>query len=328
MVASSFQGFNKKLNLIETEVDRDFLNNLGGAPIADDIGLFTNNLRNVSTQTVDISQISGDTITFPITVPFVYTDGTKVNIGGTSYTITDNNKNENDEITIRLLDSANNIVTSPPTGDYQRSDAITSENINNMVRYRDVVVETPSASLVFSDDENINGNTTNIYQSFTKLFSEYSGFPNNISVYLNDIETNKSIVDFKKSNSIIKNTNFTTSYGSEFDGVAIVKDQDGLNDIILDNQNPGLFILNTITDEYERAYSSNDNVWSEAVNDLVVDTREIVVENLVYNTEIKLTTNGSPITELDSGDVNADFTHFTKIKVNGEDFYLCMKPDI
>ena len=42
---SSFQGFDIKLNLSENTDDRDVLNNLGIAPIADDIALFTNNLR-------------------------------------------------------------------------------------------------------------------------------------------------------------------------------------------------------------------------------------------------------------------------------------------
>ena len=48
MATSSVQGFLKSANLLENTQDRQALNNLGTAPIADDISLFINNNQNVS----------------------------------------------------------------------------------------------------------------------------------------------------------------------------------------------------------------------------------------------------------------------------------------
>ena len=49
MASSSIQGFLKSANLLENTQDRQALNNLGTAPVADDISLFINNNQNVST---------------------------------------------------------------------------------------------------------------------------------------------------------------------------------------------------------------------------------------------------------------------------------------
>ena len=46
MATSSVQGFLKSANLLENTQDRQALNNLGTAPIADDISLFINNNQN------------------------------------------------------------------------------------------------------------------------------------------------------------------------------------------------------------------------------------------------------------------------------------------
>jgi hypothetical protein len=48
MATSAVQGFLKSANLLENTQDRQLLNNLGEAPIADDISLFINNSQNVS----------------------------------------------------------------------------------------------------------------------------------------------------------------------------------------------------------------------------------------------------------------------------------------
>jgi len=331
MVVSTFQGFDKDLNLKETQVDRDFLNNLGGAPIADDIGLFVNNNRNFSSINVQSSQISGDTITFPLDVTFAYTEGTTITIDGTPYSIFDVSINENDEITIRLKNASDVIVANPPSGDYIRNDAVSYDNVTNLVRYRDVVVEDTALSLVFfSDDaEDITDqNSRNVYSSLINVFNKYATYPATLKDYLSSIEINIDYANSKRANSIVKNRDFSTTYKTEINGVAVVKDEDGLNDTSVSSSNPGIFILNTATGSFARIFSSNENVWEKIGSDLVADTKEISIQNLVFEDEIKLETNGVSITTTESGDVTSDFTHFMKVLINGEEYYLCMKPDV
>lgn len=328
MVKTAFQGFNIKFNLRETEIDRDYLNNLGGAPIADDIGLFANNLRNTSKIDVEASNVSGDTITLPLETPFVYTNNTQITVDGTDYTVADVSRNENDEITFRLKDISDTIVSNPPVGEYTRNDGISFNDINNLVKTRELVVEDPTLSFIFfnigTENENFERNPyDSIIGAFDRLFS---GYPSTIKEYFKSIEGNESFYYSKKNNSLVKSRDFETEYASNVEGVSIVLDEDDTNNSGISETNPGIFILNPQTDEFKRIFSSNENVWEDTGTNLEAETREIAVQSLVFEDTIKLVDTGSGNLVLtESGNTQTDFTHLTKVLINGEEYYLCLK---
>lgn len=325
MTKTAFQGFNIDYSLREAESDRDYLNNLGGAPIADDIGLFANNLRNKSTITIGASNVSGDTIVLPTETPSTFTNDTEISVDGTTYFVFDVGRNDDDELTFRLKTALDVIVTSPPTGDYERNDGISSTDLQNLVKFRETIVDDLTESLIY-DVEDEGESNISPYESMIYAFNRYSSsFPNDIKGYFSSIEANESLYYSKKQNSIIRNFDFETSYASNVDGVSIILDEDGLNDTTVVETNPGIFILNPQTDEFSRIFSSNENVWNEVGSDLVGDTREIGIQTLSFEDGIKIVESGSDVVVTESGMVSTDFTHLSKVLINGEEYYLCMK---
>ena len=87
-MAKQNQGYRKDLNLDETTVDTQALNNLGGAGIAGDLRIIQNNLRNTSS--LAYSSNSNGFFTFPESVEAIFTNddvvsvGTTVSIGSTT----------------------------------------------------------------------------------------------------------------------------------------------------------------------------------------------------------------------------------------------------
>ena len=82
------QGYRKDLNLDETTIDTQALNNLAGAGVAADLRIIQNNLRNTST--LAYNSISNGFFTFPESVEAIFTNddvvsvGTTVSIGSTT----------------------------------------------------------------------------------------------------------------------------------------------------------------------------------------------------------------------------------------------------
>ena len=82
------QGYRRDLNLDETTIDTQALNNLAGAGIAADLRIIQNNLRNTST--LAYNSISNGFFTFPESVEAIFTNddvvsvGTTVSIGSTT----------------------------------------------------------------------------------------------------------------------------------------------------------------------------------------------------------------------------------------------------
>lgn len=329
-MASSFQGFNKDLNLIETQVDRDFLNNLGGAPISDDIGLFANNNRNFSTLIVLASYITGNRVIFPIETPFIYSEDTEISVLGLPYTIVDKRREDDDRLSFQLSQNGV-IVSTPPVGDYLRNNAVSHVNITNLVKDRPLVVEDITKSQLLTSDISLDeigvdeGNQRdNPYVSYFDIFG-LQGYPTNLNGYLSAIDEDISFLDFRRNNSMIRGIDFNTGFSARISGTTSVSDPDGLNNANVSNSNPGLFILNPVTGQFGRAFSNSGNVWELIGNDLVAETREIDMQNLVYEADIKITTNGNNIITSESGNVSDDFTHFTKVIINDEDYFLCVK---
>jgi hypothetical protein len=325
-MASVFQGFDRNLNLSENIADRDVLNNLGGAPIADDITLFLNNLRNKSELIVTSSQIQGSFIRFdPNIRSFVYTNGTKITIGPTEYFVGDSNGiNE-----FRLYTNSNltTLVANPPTGTYTRSNAVTFDDIQNLVRFRNPVIEDVSLSNIIGTDTDLSSEETNIFSSFIRVYrSSVISFPTNLSSYLTNIENELNLFDLNKKTSLNSLRDFASESPLSLSGNIFVSDPSGTNNTTVSSTSgPGIFILDPETDNAARIFSSNENVWTESGDDLVAASKEILVGNFVFDQQAKILRKSSQPTITSDTAVITTFTHFVNVVVNGEEYSLCLK---
>ena len=327
---SNLQGFDKKLNLSENSSDRDVLNNLGISPIADDIALFMNNMRNTSELLVTTDKRFGNTIRFsPLAQGFIFTNGTKIAAIDGNTTVGEyfvGNSNNINEFQLFSDINLNAIVNSPPAGPnirYVRSDAVTKEDIANLVRRRDLVVETQSNSQIIEPDDS---GATNVYTSLRRVYTLLGGqIPDTLSRYLREIESEFDSFAQKKEKSIINNKDFETDQKIIVTGSIIISDPDNYNDNSANTAGPGLFILDTTTNQAKRAFSDNENIWSVDGTDLVVDSEEVVIGNLVFDDGIRILRKDElPLISTET-DLATSFTHFVKVTINGEDYSLCLK---
>ena len=150
MVKSQFIGFDIAENLSESaspDSDSSIINNLGGSGISDDLLRFYNNMRNVSTITITASNISGSLITVP-SKEFIFTNGTQITVSNSTYYI----KDSDNFSSFRLSTSPalTTTVSSPPTGVYSRSDAITLDNLKSLSKTRKTFSVVAGSLLKFS----------------------------------------------------------------------------------------------------------------------------------------------------------------------------------
>lgn len=327
MAKSQFLGFDRSKNLSESDSpdsDISIVNNLGGGSIADDLLRFFNNKRNVSTLTVSASNISSNTVTFS-DKEFVYTNGTKITVGSDTYYVRDSDGYS----TFRL--SANSTlsgIVTPPVGVYQRSDEITLDNIKSLAYERKRTVEDLSESRILDNYTDANSRDR-VYSSLIAAYNAYfSGFPSTTGAYFTAIDNNIDYFNLKRKTSIVKDKDFSTSYPLTFTGSVKVIDTSGLNNTTLSaNTNPGLFIVNPQSGVYTRAFSSNENLWSENNANLVVSSASITVGTLDFTGAqgLSLLTKASANLVINTASsANLDFTHSVDITIDGEAYSLCL----
>jgi hypothetical protein len=325
---SAFQGFDKALNLIENVADRDVLNNLGGAPIADDIVLFLNNLRNTSELIVTSSERDGSFIRFDETTqPFVFINGTEITVNGTVFYVGDSNTRN--EFRLYSDEALTQLVSNPPLGTYIRSDSVSSGDIQNLVRFRNPVVEDLSLSQIGDTDEEAEQQQQldNIYTSYIRTYSKVrGGFLSGLSGYISAIDSELDLFNLRRTNSVNSLIDFNTENSLSLSGFIYVSDPDGDNDTsVSSTSGPGIFILDPDTDQATRIFSSNENVWEEDGDDLVAASKEIVVGNFVFDQGARILRKaGSPAITTET-DVVTEFTHFVNVVVDGEEYSLCLK---
>ena len=311
-----FQGFIIKRNLEENPVDRNALNNLGGSPIADDIALFKNNKRNVSSTTVANSNINevNDTIFFDSS-DAVFTNNTKLLFNDTSIFYI---KNSNGENTFQLAvnsDLSDTVSLSNSfSGEYVRSDEITYENISN---YKKIRRPTNTNSL----QDEVASNLPLRERPFVTNTKE------------NILKSEKNIENFNriKLNALITNKTFNSNFNFSEDGHSLIIDPDGVNDTGLSSPTaPGLFIYASNTKF--RAFSDNSNVWKKNIANTYLETtsRKITVGTLNINDDIisieqkpdtaNLVIQASSPTNI----TTSVFTHKVLVNINGEDYYICL----
>jgi hypothetical protein len=324
-MALANQGFEKRLNLFESVDDRAILNNLGGGGIADDISLFRNNLRNTSSLTwqhnTDNSTITTNRFIFPTTVDFIYTNGDRVTVKGSSL------GSLNATITYFIVDFAiglgaalnqagfglsltkggSRVALGSITAnvEFVREDIVTKDNVLNIG-----IPESQENGTVSGSPFSYDLNTP-----FTDAF--------------NVVESNIDFSDFLRKSKYISNQSIATDKKITIEGGILSTDPGATNisNTALAQQNsPGTYISNpfspTSAITKTRAYSSSSQPWIEETGKLTTKSAEVNIGDLYF-------TNGITITDFDgvanvSGNVST-FTHKLPVLINGVEYFVLLR---
>lgn len=319
----AYQGFAIKKSLEENLQDRNALNNLGGTPIADDIALFFNNKRNVSSVEVTSSNISGNSVIIP-NAQSIFSNDTKLSINGLTYYV----KNSNGVDQFQLSDNPNVAVTSlvtPPVGTYIRSDEITLQNITNFSKLRR------------STDFNRAEEDTRL--SYLNQNRTILGSDTGINV-LKRVESNLDFYRYKTTKALVSNKTFVGKKLLKVDGTVFIKDPDNRNveaGALENSTYPGLFIRDPITGNNVRAFSTNEQPWEAIPNKispqyLQTTSTQMTIGNLYFNNstqslgiDLTIKNNSNFLTTISPAVGITAFTHTVPMTVNGETYYLCLK---
>ena len=303
-MAKKNQGFRKDLNLEETIIDSVAINNLAGAGIADDLGIIQNNLRNISTLSCGI--VTNGFFSFPNN-QFVFTDddivgvSTNVAIGATTLTVDTEyfvcNSNGETQFKLSTTQSILGINTIIPSNvsvtgitiNFERKDAVIQDNILNYIQPQ------------IQDTENFSYlGGGNINDTFKSVSSQN--------------ETARFFITQKYRVDEDRNTNKNLNY----EGTVSISDPVNLNvnsTGLSSAKSPGIYIGDT------RAFSSDNNPWSEIASALLTDSTEVSTAELNFANNITI----SGITTTSATSVLATtFTHKLPVLINGETYYLLL----
>ena len=306
-MARQNQGYRKDLNLDETTIDTQALNNLAGAGIANDLRIIQNNLRNTSTLAY-VSNSNGF-FTFPDSIEAIFTNddvvsvGTTVSIGSTTlepsidYFICNSDGESQFKVSTTSSTSAVGVSTvtisgtpSPTSFDIIRKNPVHKENLRNYIppEVQDAVGE-------FSWTSDLNG-----------VFD-------NTAV---NIDSAKYFIGRKYQNGF----DLTTDREVKYEGTVTSADPANLNSGtsgLANPKSPGVFIGDT------RAFSSNDQPWTETDSSLQTQSSEVSIGDLTFIGDVKIegitATNQSP-------SVNpTDYTHKLPIVIDGVTYFALLK---
>ena len=305
-MAKQNQGYRKDLNLDETTVDTQALNNLAGAGIAADLRIIQNNLRNTSS--LAYSSNSNGFFVFPESVEAIFTNddvvsvGTTVSIGSTTlqpsidYYVCNSNGETEFKISTTSSTSAVGVSTitisgtpSPVAFDIIRKNPVHKENLRNFI-----VPEVQDALGEFSWTSDLN-----------------STFDNTAS----NIDTAKYFIDKKYRNL----SDTSTDREIKFEGTVTSSDPANLNTGLSglgDSKSPGVFIGPT------RAFSSNDQPWTETGSSLETSSSEVSVGDLTFLGDVKIE-GVTPVNHASSVDVKS-WTHKIPVAIDGVTYYVLL----
>ena len=305
-MAKQNQGYRKDLNLDETTVDTQALNNLAGAGIAADLRIIQNNLRNTSS--LAYSSNSNGFFVFPESVEAIFTNddvvsvGTTVSIGSTTlqpsiyYYVCNSNGETEFKISTTSSTSAVGVSTitisgtpSPVAFDIIRKNPVHKENLRNYI-----VPETQDAVGEFSWTSNLNS-----------TFDETAS----------NVDSAKYFINRKYRNL----SDTTTDREIKFEGTVTSADPDNLNQDttgLADPKSPGVFIGPT------RAFSSNDQPWTETGSSLETSSSEVSVGDLTFLGDIKIE-GITTINHASAVDV-ANWTHKMPVTIDGVTYYILL----
>ena len=300
------QGYRRDLNLDETTIDVQALNNLAGAGIAADLRIIQNNLRNTST--LAYNSISNGFFTFPESIEAIFTNddvvsvGTTVSIGSTTlqpsidYYICNSNGETQFKISTTSSTSSVGVSTitisgtpSPVAFDIVRKNPVHKTNLRNYIE-----PEVQDALGQFSWPGDINGD-----------FDATSS----------NIDSAKYFINRKYRNL----SDTTTDREIKFEGTVTSADPANLNQNttgLADAKSPGVFIGDT------RAFSSNDQPWTETGSSLQTSSSEVSVGDLTFLGDIKIE-GITPINHGSAVDV-ANWTHKMPVTIDGVTYYILL----
>lgn len=326
MTTSSVQGFVKSANLQENELDRQALNNLATAPIADDISLFINNLKNESR--LEISDTEYDRITGLVTIvndtaelaaarSAVFTNGDQVRIEDTSGNIIREDlyiTRSDGEFTFGFATDEDlvNEFQFTPTAPFivVRNDKVLLENFEKL----GVQQTTASLSVGLGEGSGeTSGSEVDTSNTYSEQFSE-------IYQYLD-------IAKFLAQSKFVNDEDVAADINFAMEGVFTIKDPsdlivgEGIND-----NSPGLYITDPTSDvrniQKIRAFSDTFNPWEDTGSALTTQSASVTTGILKLNNGIQIQ-GITPVSE--SGNVdNTTFTHKIKVNIEGIDYFLCL----
>ena len=305
-MAKQNQGYRKDLNLDETTVDTQALNNLAGAGIAGDLRIIQNNLRNTSS--LAYSSNSNGFFVFPESVEAIFTNddvvsvGTTVSIGSTTlqpsidYYICNSDGETQFKISTTSSTSAVGVSTiaisgtpSPVAFDIIRKNPVHKENLRNYI-----APEVQDAVGEFSWPSDLNGD----FDTTSENIDSAKYFINRKYRNLNDTTTDREI---------------------KFEGNVTSADPANLNSGtsgLEDPKSPGIFIGDT------RAFSSNDQPWTETGSSLQTSSSEVSVGDLTFLGDIKIE-GITPVSQSSPVDV-ANWTHKMPVTIDGVTYYILL----
>jgi hypothetical protein len=329
-MAGALQGFVRSGNLIENTQDRSALNNLGEAPIADDISLFINNNSNESI--LEISANEYDRISGLVTIvntsqelarvrSAVFTNADPIRIEYLDGTIIKQACFVRDSDGETQFGFSNNVegtddFTFRPDGDFRvvRSDKVVLENLT----FLGVEQSTSSFSTGLTDGSGADdGSDFGIVGDYAANFEE-------IYQYLD-------VAKYQATRKFVSDEDVATDDNFELEGVFTIRDpgntivEEGLSTV-----SPGLYITNPESPLFNiqkiLAFSDTFNPW-EQVNDGTYDllqTRSLSVTagDLILNQGFDVQ-GVSTISATGNVDSN-NFTHKVPFNLNGVTYFLCL----
>lgn len=325
MAVSGVQGYVKALNLVETNQDRQALNNLGGAPIADDIALFINNTKNESVlliKTTEYNSLSGTIIINNITLEesdtrsAVFTDRDKVQIRAL------NNSPISSILYIKESNGVNtfNLSTKSdlsdtfiffPSEDFLvvRSDEVTLANLKNIA----LIVSRDTIGAGVSTTDNSQDNYDPI-ENFNAAFDELYSF--------------LDIANYDQTFKYITARDIATNLPIAVEGVVSIEDPS--NTIVTEGiiaSSPGLYLTDPNSNINNigrvRAFSSNSNPWTDDyAGTLSTDAVSVTTGELILSNGLKV--SGLTITNTSGTVSSSNFKYKVKVNINGIDYYLCL----
>ena len=315
MATKSNQGFLKSLNLLETPNDTTAINNLAGAGIAGDLRIIQNNLRNISTISVTSSNIpvSGGFFTYPNN-EFVFTNddivgvSVNVNVGSTELFVGTNyfvcNSNGETQFKLSFTPSSGggstgvNTITVGTNSGYNfnliRKDAVTEQNLINYIQ---------------PDIQD------------TEVFSYLSG-GGSVNSTMTATASNNETAAFFITKKYRVDEDRTIPKDIKFEGTVIIKDPVALNVNtagLANEKSPGVFIGTT------RAFSSDNNPWSEVGSALQTSSTEVSVGELNFDNSAGTIIIEGITADSDSSVLATTFTHKLPVVINGETYYLLLR---
>lgn len=313
------QGFVRILNLNESNIpsrDRNTINNLAGAGIADDIQLFSNNNLNktvisANTFVVEENYVVLDSNTYQISP----SNRSKLIHNNQTYTVINSNGLDR----FQLIDDIGTVITANSQLDIIRSDVIALNNIKNLVTSSIPTIQNDLAS------SSGGGITINDAGVIVSVGTSPDATRSTLEENFNNIEGLIDKYRYDRTFSII--TNLPQSFDRTLNYEATITiTNDTVPAVSLpttsgqtDNA-PGIFIASG--ENAQRAFSNNNNPWSTTVpgsNYTTTLSSQIVVTTFILTDPDfeDLTTSA-----ILPSNVIADFSHKIETIINGETYYL------